>query len=248
MPNELEVTIKKKKKKKTLKKSPQEILDNQRVSSLAVEKLKSGGNISTKEFLSLFKSDATEEHILNEAISIIADTDSKYLLDNLASLYVEDPEIIHGYLDFWCPNLESEMLSYFRSNPDQLYSMNPRSFEELVAAIFKNNGFSIELTPKTRDGGVDIIAVQHSVLTGKSVNLIECKRYSPDRKVGIGMVQRLLGTVNQMRASKGILVTTSFFSKDALHVEQTSQHQLLLSDYSKITSWLNGLNTSKQPL
>ncbi len=247
MPNEVEVKVKKKRKKKRPKNLP-EILDNKRLSSLVVKKLKSGGNISTKEFLSLFKSDDVEEHVLDEVISTIANTDSKYLLDNLSSLYVEDPEIIHGYLDFWCPNLENEMLSYFRSNPDQLYTMNPRSFEELVAAIFKNNGFSVELTPQTRDGGVDIIAVQHSVLTGKSINLIECKRYSPDRKVGIGMVQRLLGTVNQMRASKGILVTTSFFSKDALHVEQTSQHQLLLSDYSKITSWLDNLNTSNKSL
>ncbi len=203
-------------------------------------------NITTREFISLFKSDASEEYVLNEAISNLANTDSKYLLENLTSLYVEDPKIIHGCLDFWCPNLENEMLSYFRANPDQLYSMNPRSFEELVAAIFKNNGFSVELTPQTRDGGVDIIAVQHSILTGQSVNLIECKRYAPDRKVGIGVVQRLLGAVNQMNATKGILVTTSFFSRDAIHVERTSKHQLLLSDYNKITSWLNNLTTFKQ--
>jgi DNA polymerase III subunit epsilon len=136
-------------------------------------------------------------------------------------------------------SVEQEMLAYFARNPHALYGMSPRKFEEFVAAIFKNNGFSVQLTPPSRDGGVDIIAVQHSALTGATVNLIECKRYAPNRPVGIGIVQRLVGVVEQNRAGKGILVTTSTFTRDAIRVAEATPHSLALRDYDAVCEWLS---------
>jgi restriction system protein len=141
----------------------------------------------------------------------------------------------------WCPDVEDELLEYFRDNPELMFSMPPRKFEELVAAIFRNNGYFVELTPETRDNGVDLIAVERSPLTGESVHLIECKRYGPNRPVGIGVVQRLLGVVTCMRATKGIVVTTSYFTGPAHSVAQNSRHTLALRDYEALTSWLQAL-------
>ncbi|MDQ7743886.1 restriction endonuclease [Hydrogenophaga pseudoflava] len=222
-----------------------ELRETSRLTKTAIEKISNGTPITEDEFFAIFKSDSIPQQEQDALLENIANKDDLQL--NIPKLFIEQPKIVHGYLDFWVPDLESEMLTYFRDHPSELYSMAPRKFEELVAAIFRNNGFSVQLTPETRDGGVDLIAVHHSSLTGETVNLVECKRYGPTQKVGIGIVQRLLGCVHEHKASKGILVTTSFFTRDAQHVAMNSRHNLALNDYNSVTSWLAQLPfTSKK--
>lgn len=137
-------------------------------------------------------------------------------------------------------SVEREILAYFGRHPEMMYSLPPRKFEELVAAVFKQSGFDVELTPETRDGGIDIIAVRNGALVGRELHFIECKRYLPYNTVGIGVVQRLLGVVEQHRATKGVLVTTSSFSKDAKVVAASTRHRLELNEYQQISAWLGG--------
>lgn len=165
-----------------------------------------------------------------------------------AALRLERPKALANTSLIWTPDLELELVSYLRTHPSALFDLTPRRFEELIAAIFRNAGFVVELTPQTCDGGVDIIAVQHSAFTGDSVHLIECKRYHPLRAVGIGVVQRLLGTVTQHKATKGIVVTTSSFSRDAIKVAEATRHLIALNDFRAIVSWLNDMNRIRSPL
>ncbi len=136
-------------------------------------------------------------------------------------------------------SVEREILAYFGRHPELMHSLSPRKFEELVAAVFRQSGFDVELTPETRDGGVDIIAVRHDSLVGNEMHLIECKRYLPHNTVGIGVVQRLLGVVEQHRATKGVVMTTSSFSKDAKLVAASTCHRLELNEYHQISGWLS---------
>ena len=158
-----------------------------------------------------------------------------------ASLRMDVPQTLSSKSVIWTPEMETELFAYLRRNPAFLRELTPRRFEELVAAIFRNNGFSVELTPESRDGGVDIIAVQHSALTGDLVHFIECKRYRASRKVGIGVVQRLLGAVSQRHATKGIVVTTSSFSRDAIRAAEDTRHVMTLNDYEKVVAWIRDL-------
>lgn len=141
----------------------------------------------------------------------------------------------------WVCDCEQEMLAYFRAQPERMYTMTPRAFEELTAAIFRNNGFEVKLTPVTRDGGIDIVAVQRSVLTGDSFNLIECKLYKPQNRVGIGVVDRLIGVIAREHATKGIIVTTSSFTAPAKRIEDANKYILSLKDYHDIVGWLKAL-------
>lgn len=136
-------------------------------------------------------------------------------------------------------NIEREVLAYFGRHPELLHSLPPRKFEELVAAIFRNNGFNVELTPATRDGGIDIVAIQKDGFGGSILNLVECKRYLPDNKVGIGIVQRMFGVVEQHRATQGTIVTTSSFSRDAQLCARSSQYRIGLKGYADLSKWLS---------
>lgn len=174
-----------------------------------------------------------------------ADRLAQVYLAGFASIHIDVENTSKAEGLIWLPNVEQELFTYLRQNPKALHELSPRQFEELVAAIFRNNGFSVELTPQTRDGGVDIIAVQHSALTGDSVHLIECKRYNPTNKVGIGVVQRLLGTVAQRRATKGVVVTTSSFTQDAIRVAEETRHIITLNNYNAVLGWLQDIGRKR---
>jgi DNA polymerase III epsilon subunit len=166
---------------------------------------------------------------------------AKVYIAGFASLRMDVPHAISSKKAIWTPDMEKELFAYLRRYPASLRELTPRRFEELIAAIFRNNGFSVELTPQSRDGGVDIIAVQHSALAGDLIHFIECKRYQASRKVGIGVVQRLLGTVAQRHATKGIVVTTSSFSRDAIQAAADTRHVMTLNDYETVVGWLRSL-------
>jgi HJR/Mrr/RecB family endonuclease len=106
------------------------------------------------------------------------------------------------------------LVRFLATHPDQLYSLNPRKFEELVEAIFRDFGYDVILTPKPRDGGFDVRAIRKDSV-GTLLYLIECKRFSPHRPVGPEIIRSLYGVVEQQRASCGLLVTTSRFTKGA---------------------------------
>ena len=142
----------------------------------------------------------------------------------------------------WLPNIEQELIAYLSKHPDLLYELAPRKFEEVIAAIFKNQRFNVELTPQTRDGGFDVIAVQKDDLTGESRYLIECKRYAARRTVDVGVVRSLYGVVTDQKATKGIIATTAFFTKDARKFEASNRNRLSLNDYAAIVGWLKGMN------
>jgi len=156
-------------------------------------------------------------------------------------LIILDVRRVERFATVFIPDIEFEIFKFFQKYPEKLYSISPRKFEEFVASLFKHHGFEVSLTPATRDGGFDILAVHHSELTDDMVSLVECKRYAPDRPVGIGVVQRLLGTVEQVRANKGVLVTTSFFTSPALKAAELTRHKIALKDYLSIVDWLKSL-------
>jgi len=100
--------------------------------------------------------------------------------------------------------------SHLRNNISDLFALDHRRFEFLVEDVFKLHGYSTILTQATKDGGVDIIVVQED--KSNIISIIECKKYSRNRKVGISAVRMLIGAAVSWGVSKGYLVTTSDFS------------------------------------
>lgn len=70
-----------------------------------------------------------------------------------------------------------ELITALKSSPYLLRELSPREFEEVVAEIFRSNGFHVDLTKRTRDGGKDIIAI-HTDKLG-----IQTKYFVTDHRV-----------------------------------------------------------------
>lgn len=135
------------------------------------------------------------------------------------------------------------LLAEITRQPDTLFNVSPRQFEELVAEIFSQNGFSVELMQQTRDGGKDIIAVSNNMGIPTQY-IIECKRYSHNKKVSLDIVQRLYGVKFALKASVGLVVTTSTFTSDALEFANQHPWELSLKDYGSLMGWISTISNN----
>lgn len=118
-------------------------------------------------------------------------------------------------------------------DPELLYRVKDRKFEEIVAEVFINLGYEVELTKQTRDGGRDVIATK--CVDGLTYMIvIECKHYNPNRKVSVSLIRELSAVRNDNKANKALLVTSSSFTKDARKYADESNSLIELIDFNKL--------------
>lgn len=134
-------------------------------------------------------------------------------------------------------DINNELKEYFAKHPEKLYDLTPRKFEELVASIMEDFGFDVNLTQQTRDGGRDIFAYMKNAVCN-FLTFVECKKYAHDNKVGVEVVRNVIGVHHLHGPSKSLIVTTSYFTKDAIKEAKSAKHILNLNDFNDIKVWL----------
>lgn len=103
-------------------------------------------------------------------------------------------------------------------------------FERLISVLLERMGFCAAMTKASGDGGVDVVATLDRPLV-RGRYLIQCKRYAPDCPVGAAAVREFYGALTADRnAVKGILITTSGFTAQALEFAQGSPVELIARD------------------
>lgn len=135
-------------------------------------------------------------------------------------------------------DINAELLDYLSRHPEFMHELSPRKFELLVAQLFSDHGFEVEVTPATRDGGYDIFAKLRNPATC-FVALVECKKYSRDRRVGVEVVRGLYGVTEMNGANQGLVVTSSFFTRGAVEEKARIGSKMELRDYDALSSWLS---------
>ena len=121
-------------------------------------------------------------------------------------------------------------------NLENLQSLTPIEFENLVKTLLQQMGFNATTTKVSGDGGIDIIALnEQPIVSGKYV--IQCKRYAIGNNIGEPVIRELYGVMMHENANKGILITTSDFSKKAISFAQYKAIELINGD--SILSLLN---------
>jgi hypothetical protein len=143
--------------------------------------------------------------------------------------------------------INTELIRHLAKYPNKMYEMESYKFETLVAELLRDMGYDVFLTPKTVDGGRDIIAVLKSPTGAKLLTLVECKKNRKDRPVGIDTIRQFLWTLrDQDKANIGLIVTTSHFSEKARAIEKDNKWLLSLNDYEKMKTWLTNYGNFKQ--
>jgi restriction system protein len=105
-----------------------------------------------------------------------------------------------------------------------LATIAPRDFELLVQSLLQRMGYQAQVTKSSGDGGIDVVAVNTEPIVGGTI-LVQCKRYSG--VVGSPMIRDLYGAMNHEGASKGVLITTSRFSLEAIKFAEGKPLELI---------------------
>jgi restriction endonuclease Mrr len=142
-------------------------------------------------------------------------------------------------------DINEELLCVISRTPDLLYQLAPRKFEELIARLFADRGYEVSLTKATRDGGYDLLAKISDGITS-SVILAECKRYKKENKVGVEVVRGLYGVTEAHRANQGLIITSSFFTKDARDEQLRIGNRIGLRDFNNLVGWLKPYAGTKE--
>jgi restriction system protein len=122
-------------------------------------------------------------------------------------------------------DLEAELL-------DQVKSASPSFFERLVVELLVRMGYGGTLRDagqavgKSGDGGIDGIIKEDRL--GLDVIYIQAKRW--DSTVGRPEIQKFAGALQGHRARKGVFITTSSFSSDALEFASRIDSKIVLID------------------
>ena len=134
-------------------------------------------------------------------------------------------EIIHNALDKIEDALGDEIL-------DKIMNKTPEFFENLVVKLLVAMGYGGSFEEagkalgKSGDGGVDGV-IDQDVL-GLDRIYVQVKRYADDNHVGSAAIRDFFGSLDRVKASKGLFVTTSDFTNDAKETAQYLSKRLVL--------------------
>jgi len=129
-----------------------------------------------------------------------------------------------------------ELMSYLAQHPEALQKLEWRKFEQLLEAIFRNQGFATELGPGSGDEGVDLRLLQKDSI-GQIVTLVQAKRYKSDSPIRLEAVQALYAVVEDRKANRGLFVTTSRYLPGAKRFAERQNHRVELASSEDIVRW-----------
>ncbi|MDL2301012.1 restriction endonuclease [Lachnospiraceae bacterium OttesenSCG-928-D06] len=150
-------------------------------------------------------------------------------------IYIPSQEIVRDVTI-----INESLLKQAHKNPQIIHNFTPREFEIFVSEFLDKQGYEVKLTKQTRDGGKDLIVVQKSLLGEFSI-YVECKKYDSQRPINVGLIRELYGTVMADAVTAGLLITTSYFTKDAKDYTEKIKHRMSLMDFNDLTKALTSI-------
>lgn len=123
--------------------------------------------------------------------------------------------------------LKAELIERIQTSP-------PAFFERLIVRLLTRMGYggSVENAGKaigrSGDGGIDGLIDEDTL--GLDRVYIQAKRYGSGNKVGAGDIRDFFGSLDRLRANKGVFVTTSDFTKDARDTAERLSKRIVLID------------------
>jgi len=119
----------------------------------------------------------------------------------------------------------------------RILSQTSDFFEELVVKLLQEMGYGddqsyAKVTKRSGDGGID--GVIHQDKLGLDIVYIQAKRYDKKNTIGRPDLQKFVGSISGVSATKGVFITTSSFSSEAKDYLKTVQQNVVLIDGDRL--------------
>ena len=125
----------------------------------------------------------------------------------------------------------------------RILEQTPQFFEHLVVDLIVKMGYggsfanSARVTQYAHDDGIDGIIYEDKL--GLDKIYIQAKRYKLDNVVGKPQIQQFSGALDEPKATKGVFITTSSYSKEARqYVEKLNSKKIVLIDGQDLAQFM----------
>lgn len=115
------------------------------------------------------------------------------------------------------------------------------SFELFCKIYYENSGYTVSKTKAGADGGMDLLLYQDG--SASPYALVQCKARG-HRDIGVKYVRELLGVMTSEKIEKGILITNSYFTRDA--VEFSKNNAIETVDLYELSGRVKDLEAEKR--
>lgn len=136
-----------------------------------------------------------------------------------------------------------EIVRLILRDPRAIYQLHPRQWEALIAGAWEREGWEVTLTPRSGDGGRDVIATLPGA--GRVRLFDQVKRYGEGHRVTADEVRSMLGVLTaDGNVSKGFVTTTSEFApgiEQDPNLLRLMPHRLELRSREPVLAWLEAL-------
>lgn len=129
---------------------------------------------------------------------------------------------------------------------NKVIELSPAFFERLVVELLVKMGYGGSIKDagkamgKSGDEGIDGTIKEDKL--GLDIIYIQAKRWKPGNVVGRPEIQKFVGALAGQGAKKGIFITTSNFTKDALEYTPRNETKIVLIDGEQLTQLMIDYN------
>jgi restriction system protein len=211
----------------TIKKSELKITES---GKNAIQKFSDGINIKALKQIPEFQEHRKTETLKNSVKNSASLTEENNILET------PEEQIESGYQNIR-KSLEIELLT-------KLKSVDPYFFERIVVELLVKMGYGGSIQDagkaigKSGDEGIDGIIKEDKL--GLDVIYIQAKRWQG--VVGRPEVQKFVGALAGQRAKKGVFITTSYFTKEAIDYALQMDTKVVLIDGEKLAQYMIDYN------
>lgn len=125
---------------------------------------------------------------------------------------------------------------------NKIITLSPAFFERLVVELLVKMGYGGSIKDagraigKSGDEGIDGTIKEDKL--GLDIIYIQAKRWQPGNGVGRPELQKFVGALAGQGAKKGIFITTSSFTKDALDYVPRNETKIVLIDGQQLAQYM----------
>jgi restriction system protein len=128
----------------------------------------------------------------------------------------------------------------------KVLTLSPAFFERLVVELLVKMGYGGSIQDagkaigKSGDGGIDGTIKEDKL--GLDIIYIQAKRWNRDNTVGRPEIQKFVGALAGQGAKKGVFITTSSFTKEALDYTPRNETKVVLIDGEQLAQLMIDYN------
>ncbi|MGA4722220.1 restriction endonuclease [Fictibacillus nanhaiensis] len=112
---------------------------------------------------------------------------------------------------------------WLRSDIHDIDLMNGIEFENYLADFFESKGYSVTLTPRSGDYGVDLI-----LRKGRKKTAVQAKCYGGN--IGVDAVQQVISGSIHWRTTNAMVITNRYFTPNAKKLAKSGMVELIDRD------------------